>query len=152
MRFFRHLYAQVLVAILLGVALGELRPEWGEEMKPLGDGFIKLIKMLIAPIIFLTVVTGIAGMGDLKKIGRVGMKALFYFEVVSTLSLIIGLLVVNWIQPGNGLNATAATLDAKAITQYTTAAQHWSVVGFCSTLFRTHLSAHLRREKFCRCC
>ena len=91
MKFFRHLYVQVLVAILFGVALGELRPEWGEEMKPLGDGFIKLIKMLIAPVVFCTVVSGIAGMQDMRKVGRVGGKALLYFEVVSTFALFIGL-------------------------------------------------------------
>ena len=130
MRIFRHLYVQVLVAIVLGVLLGHYEPELGEKMKPLGDGFIKLIKMLIAPIIFATVVTGIAGMGDLKKIGRVGLKALLYFEVVSTLALIIGLLVVNWIQPGAGFNANPATLDTKSIEQYTTAAQHTSVADF----------------------
>jgi aerobic C4-dicarboxylate transport protein len=147
MRLFRHLYVQVLVAIMLGVALGQLQPEWGEAMKPLGDAFIKLIKMLIAPIIFLTVVTGIAGMGDLKKIGRVGLKALLYFEVVSTLALIIGLLVVNWIQPGAGLNADVATLDAKAVTPYTTAAQHASVVEFLLHLIPdTFVSAFAQGE------
>src|SRR5665213_2256781 len=130
MKIFRHLYVQVLVAILLGVALGQFRPEWGAEMKPLGDAFIKAIKLLIAPIIFLTVVTGIAGMGDLKKIGRVGLKSLLYFEGVSTLALIIGLVVVNWVQPGAGLNANAAMLVAKSVAQYTTAAQHTSVVEF----------------------
>ena len=130
MKIFRHLYVQVLAAIVAGVLLGWLSPEWGAEMKPLGDAFIKLIKMLIAPIIFTTVVTGIAGMGDLKKIGRVGVKALLYFEVVSTLALIIGLLVVNWIQPGAGLNADPATLDTKAVAQYTAAAQHVSTVDF----------------------
>ena len=130
MKLFRHLYVQVLVAIMLGVALGHFRPDWGEQMKPLGDGFIKLIKLLIAPIIFLTIVTGIAGMGDLKKIGRVGLKAFLYFEVVSTLALVIGLLVVNWIQPGVGLNANLAALDPKSIEQYTTAAKHSSIVEF----------------------
>ena len=130
MKIFRHLYVQVLAAIVLGVLLGWLEPEWGAAMKPLGDAFIKLIKLLIAPIIFATVVTGIAGMGDLKKIGRVGLKALLYFEVVSTLALIIGLLVVNWIQPGVGLNADPATLDASAVAQYTTVAQHASTVDF----------------------
>jgi aerobic C4-dicarboxylate transport protein len=130
MKIFRHLYVQVLAAIVAGVLLGWLSPGWGAEMKPLGDAFIKLIKMLIAPIIFTTVVTGIAGMGDLKKIGRVGVKALLYFEVVSTLALIIGLLVVNWIQPGAGLNADPATLDTKAVAQYTAAAQHVSTVDF----------------------
>ena len=130
MKVFRHLYAQVLAAIVVGVLLGWLSPEWGAAMRPLGDGFIKLIKMLIGPIIFTTVVAGIAGMGDLKKIGRVGVKALLYFEVVSTIALIIGLIVVNWIEPGVGLNADPATLDTRQIAQYTTAAQHTSVVDF----------------------
>lgn len=130
MKIFRHLYVQVLTAIVIGVLLGSLSPEWGAKMQPLGDAFIKLIKMLIAPIIFATVVAGIASMGDLKKIGRVGLKALLYFEVVSTLALIIGLLVVNWIQPGAGFNADPATLDTKSIVQYTTAAQQVSIVGF----------------------
>ena len=129
MKFLRHLYVQVLVAIVLGVVLGCTEPAWGAAMKPLGDAFIKLIKMLIAPIIFTTVVTGIAGMGDLKKIGRVGLKALVYFEVVSTLALIIGLLVVNWIQPGVGLNAVTTGADAAAVAPYA-AAPHGSVVEF----------------------
>ena len=107
MKILRHLYVQVLIAIVLGVILGYTEPAWGAAMKPLGDAFIKLIKMLIAPIIFTTVVSGIAGMGDLKKIGRAGLKALFYFEVVSTLALVIGLLVVNWIQPGWALMRTS---------------------------------------------
>jgi aerobic C4-dicarboxylate transport protein len=130
MKIFRHLYVQVLVAIVLGVILGYTEPAWGAAMKPLGDAFIKLIKMLIAPIIFTTVVTGIAGMGDLKKIGRVGLKALLYFEVVSTLALIIGLVVVNWIQPGVGINADVASLDAKSVAAYTSAAQHSSTTDF----------------------
>ena len=130
MKIFRHLYVQVLVAIVLGVLLGSTEPEWGTAMKPLGDAFIKLIKLLIAPIIFTTVVTGIAGMGDLKKIGRVGLKALLYFEVVSTLALVIGLVVVNWIQPGVGINADVASLDTKAVAQYTTVAQNSSTVDF----------------------
>jgi aerobic C4-dicarboxylate transport protein len=130
MKLFRHLYFQVLVAIVLGVLLGAAEPAWGATLKPLGDVFIKLIKMLIAPIIFITVVTGIAGMGDLKKLGRVGLKALLYFEVVSTLALVIGLLVVRWLQPGAGINADAATLDAREVASYATAAQHSSVVDF----------------------
>ena len=130
MKILRHLYVQVLIAIVLGVILGYTEPAWGAAMKPLGDAFIKLIKMLIAPIIFTTVVSGIAGMGDLKKIGRVGLKALFYFEVVSTLALVIGLLVVNWIQPGVGINADVTTLDTKSVAQYTTAAQHSSTTDF----------------------
>src|SRR5512138_3145719 len=99
-KFYQILYVQVLFAISLGVLLGAFYPEVGTAMKPLGDSFIKLIKMIIAPVIFCTVVTGIAGMEDMKKVGRVGAKALLYFEIVSTLALGIGLLVINVIQPG----------------------------------------------------
>jgi aerobic C4-dicarboxylate transport protein len=121
-RFFSSLYVQVLAAIVLGVVLGEFAPEWAVPLKPLGDGFIKLIKMLIAPIIFTTVVAGIAGMGDMKKVGRVGAKALLYFELVTTLALIIGLIVANVFTPGAGVHATAASLDAKSVATYVDAA------------------------------
>ena len=124
MKFFRSLYIQVLIAIVLGVALGYFEPEFGAKLKPLADVFIKLIKMVIAPIIFATVVVGIAGMGDMKKLGRIGAKTLLYFEVVTTLALVIGLVVVNVFKPGVGLNADPKTLDASAVAQYTTAAQH----------------------------
>jgi aerobic C4-dicarboxylate transport protein len=117
-RFYRSLHFQVLAGILIGIALGIFYPKTGEAMKPLGDGFIKLIRMVIAPIIFCTVVVGIANVGDMKKLGRIGVKALLYFEVVSTLSLIIGLIVVTVFQPGAGINATAATLDAKSVAEY----------------------------------
>ena len=127
-RFFSNLYVQVLVAIFLGVLLGRFRPEWAVPLKPLGDGFIKLIKMLIAPIIFTTVVAGIAGMGDMKKVGRVGVKALLYFEVVTTFALIIGLLVANGFAPGAGVHATAASLDAKSVAPYVGAGQAMSAV------------------------
>ena len=103
-RWYQHLYVQVLTAIVLGVLLGHFYPSLGEAMKPLGDAFIKMIKMLIAPIIFFTVVHGIASMKDMKKVGRVGLKALIYFEVVTTLALVIGLIVVNLWQPGVGMN------------------------------------------------
>ncbi|UFS70794.1 dicarboxylate/amino acid:cation symporter [Geomonas sp. RF6] len=126
----QHLYFWVLVAIAIGVALGYYAPETAVAMKPLGDGFIKLIKMIIAPVIFCTVVTGIAGMEDMKKVGRVGAKALFYFEVVSTLALAIGLVVVNVIQPGVGMNADVTKLDTKALSAYTTAAKNQSLVDF----------------------
>ena len=116
---YRSLYFQVLVGIALGVALGFFNPHAGEQMKPLGDGFIKLIRMMIAPIIFCTVVTGIAGIGDMGKLGRVGLKALLYFEVVSTLALLIGLVVVSVVKPGAGVNADAATLDTKSVAQFT---------------------------------
>ncbi len=117
-KFYRHLYFQVLVAIILGAGLGFLYPAVGERMKPLGDGFIKLIKMVIAPIIFTTVVVGIAGIGDMKKLGRVGLKALLYFEVVTTFALLTGLIVVKYFQPGADVNADPATLDASAVAQY----------------------------------
>jgi aerobic C4-dicarboxylate transport protein len=119
-----HLYLQVLIAIVLGVAVGHFHPGLGESLKPLGDAFIKLIKMLIGPIIFTTVVSGIGGMGDLKAVGRVGLKALIYFEGVTTLALVIGLVVANAFAPGAGMHATAATLDAGAVAQYTKAAQN----------------------------
>ena len=124
------LYLQVLAAIVVGVIVGYLWPDFGASLKPLGDGFIKLVKMLIAPIIFATVVVGLAGMGDLKKVGRVGGKALLYFEIVSTLALIIGLVVANVFTPGAGVHANAATLDAKAVAGYTKAAQGQTTAEF----------------------
>jgi aerobic C4-dicarboxylate transport protein len=117
--FYKVLYFQVIFAIVCGVLIGHFKPEWGQMMKPLGDGFIKLIKMIIAPVIFCTVVSGIAGMQDMKKVGRVGGKALLYFEIVSTIALLIGLVVVNVMKPGAGFNANPATLDTKALAQYT---------------------------------
>jgi aerobic C4-dicarboxylate transport protein len=124
------LYLQVLAAIVVGVVVGYLWPDFGASLKPLGDGFIKLVKMLIAPIIFATVVVGLAGMGDLKKVGRVGGKALLYFEIVSTLALIIGLVVANVFTPGAGVHANAASLDAKAVAGYTKAAQGQTTAEF----------------------
>jgi aerobic C4-dicarboxylate transport protein len=128
--FYKILYVQVVFAIILGVLLGVFYPAIGTSMKPLGDGFIKLIKMIIAPVIFCTVVAGIAGMQDMKKVGRVGGKALLYFEVVSTFALVIGLIVANVVKPGAGFNVDVAHLDAKAIAQYTEKAQHQSTVDF----------------------
>jgi aerobic C4-dicarboxylate transport protein len=115
----QHLYLQVLVAILAGVLLGHFRPGIGERMKPLGDTFITCIKMLIAPIIFCTVVHGIASMEDMKKVGRVGLKALIYFEVVTTLALVVGLFVVNVWRPGVGMNVDATALDTSSIETFT---------------------------------
>ena len=115
---YKSLYFQVIVAILIGVGLGHYYPESGAAMKPLGDGFIKLIKMMIAPIIFCTVVTGIAGMEDMKKVGKTGGMALLYFEIVSTLALIVGLVMVNVIQPGAGMHIDVTTLDTKEINNY----------------------------------
>jgi len=116
---YKSLYAQVITAIVIGVLLGHLYPESGAAMKPLGDGFIKLIKMMIAPIIFCTVVVGIAGMEDMKKVGKTGGLALLYFEIVSSLALVIGLVVVNLLQPGVGMNVDPAHLDTKGIAAYT---------------------------------
>ncbi len=124
------LYAQVLVAIVLGVMVGYVWPAFGIRLQPLGDGFIKLIKMLIAPIIFTTVVAGLAGMGDLKKVGRVGLKALVYFEVMTTFALIIGLVVANVFAPGAGVHATAASLDGTAIAGYAAAAESQNAVDY----------------------
>ena len=116
---YKSLYAQVIAAIVIGVLLGHFYPESGAAMKPLGDGFIKLIKMIIAPIIFCTVVVGIAGMEDMKKVGKTGGLALLYFEIVSSLALVIGLVVVNLLQPGVGMNVDPAHLDTKGIAAYT---------------------------------
>ncbi|HBI20799.1 MAG TPA: hypothetical protein DDY79_16125, partial [Brevundimonas sp.] len=110
--FYRHLYFQVLIAIALGALIGHFWPEFGERLKPLGDGFIKLVKMVIAPVIFLTIVTGIAGMRDLGSVGRVAAKAFAYFLVFSTLALIVGLIIANIVRPGHGLNIDPATLNA----------------------------------------
>src|SRR5436190_3087406 len=118
-----HLYVQVLAAIAAGVVLGYFSPQLGQRMQPLGDGFIRVIRMLIAPIIFCTVVHGIAGMDDLKKVGRVALKALVYFEAVTTFALIIGLVIVNVLQPGAGMNVDASKLDAAAMRTYTTQAR-----------------------------
>src|SRR5882762_4043198 len=120
---YKVLYVQVLIAIAIGVLVGYFYPDLGKELKPLGDGFIALIKMMIAPVIFCTVVHGIASMGDLKKLGRVGVKTLVYFEVVSTLALIIGLIVGEIVQPGVGFNIDPATLDAKSVASYVTRAK-----------------------------
>ena len=116
---YKSLYVQVIAAIIVGVLLGHFLPGTGEAMKPLGDGFIKLIKMMIAPIIFCTVVVGIAGMEDMKKVGKTGGLAILYFEIVSTIALIVGLIIVNLAQPGAGMNIDPTTLDAGAIAQYT---------------------------------
>ena len=122
------LYVQVLIAIAIGIALGHFYPDLGKAMKPLGDGFIALIKMMIAPVIFCTVVHGISSMGDLKRVGRVGVKALVYFEVVSTLALAIGLIVGEVLQPGAGFNIDPAALDAKAVATYVTQAKQDGVI------------------------
>ncbi len=116
---YKSLYFQVITAIVIGVLLGHFYPQTGEAMKPLGDGFIKLIKMIIAPIIFCTVVVGIAGMEDMKKVGKTGGLALLYFEIVSSIALVVGLVIINIVQPGAGMNIDANTLDTKGIAAYT---------------------------------
>ena len=128
--FWRSLYFWVLVGIALGVLVGWLSPTTGKALKPLGDGFISLVKMIITPVIFLTIVTGIAGMADLKAFGRVGLKAILYFLAVSTLSLAIGLVVANLVQPGAGLNVDPHALDISAISHFSSEAQHQDVVSF----------------------
>ena len=127
---YRIVYVQVLLAVAAGILVGAFFPEFGKSLKPLGDGFIKLVKMMIAPIIFCTVVHGIASMGDLKRLGRTGFKALVYFEVVSTLALVIGLVVVNLLRPGEGFNLDVHTLDAKVSQSYLTKAHSTDKVDF----------------------
>ncbi|MGQ3074838.1 MAG: dicarboxylate/amino acid:cation symporter [Ferrovibrionaceae bacterium] len=134
---YKRLYAQVLFAIVVGVILGAVAPDLGTAVKPLGDAFIKLIKMMIAPIVFCTVVVGIAKMGDMKEVGRVGLKALLYFEVVTTLALVIGLVVVNVVQPGHGINADPAHLDTKAVASYAAGAKSLSTVDFLVNIIPT---------------
>ena len=129
-RFYQTLYFRVLVGIVAGTVVGAYFPHFGQAMKPFGDGFIKLIRMMIAPIIFLSVTVGIAGIGDVRKLGRVGIKALVYFEVVTTLALAIGLGVATIFQPGRGMNIDARTLDAKSIAQYTGAGKELSGIDF----------------------
>lgn len=128
--FYRMLYVQVLAAITIGILLGHFYPETGVALKPLGDGFVKLIKMVIAPIIFCTVVSGIAGMQDMKTVGKTGGYALLYFEIVSTLALLIGLVVVNVVQPGVGMHIDPSTLDASKIAAYAQAGEQQSTIGF----------------------
>lgn len=137
--FYRSLYLQVICAVVIGVALGHFYPSVGAEMKPLGDGFIKLIKMMIAPIIFCTVVVGIAGMEDMKKVGKTGGLALLYFEVVSSFALIIGLVLVNVFQPGSGMNVDVSTLDTKAIAAYTGPGKMVGTVDFLLNIIPTAL-------------
>src|SRR5215510_1438038 len=125
---YRILYVQVLIAIALGILIGYFWPDLGKQLKPLGDGFIALIKMMIAPVIFCTVVHGISSMGDLKRVGRVGLKALIYFEVVSTVALAIGLLVGEILKPGAGFNIDPASIDAKSVATYVTKAKEEGIV------------------------
>ncbi|MDZ4310692.1 MAG: dicarboxylate/amino acid:cation symporter [Cypionkella sp.] len=128
--FYRHLYFQVIFAIILGALIGHFWPSFGESLKPLGDGFIKLVKMIIAPVIFLTIVTGLAGMTSLRGVGSVAAKAFGYFFVFSTLALVVGLIVANVVQPGAGMNIDPSTLDASAVQGYSEKAHESTVTGF----------------------
>jgi len=139
---YRHLYVQVLVAIILGVLVGHFYPTTGEALKPIGDAFIKLVKMIISPVIFLTIVTGIAGMRDLHRVGRVAIKALAYFLLFSTLALFIGLIVANVVRPGEGLNIDPVTLDAGKVSEYAARAHDTTITGFLlETIPDTFLSS-----------
>lgn len=135
--FYKILYVQVIIAIVIGVLLGYFFPATGAAMKPLGDGFIRLIKMLIAPIIFCTVVVGIAGMEDMKKVGKTGGLALLYFEVVSTLALIVGLIMINLVQPGKGMNKVATATDAASVAQYSDSDKMQSTTDFLMNIIPT---------------
>jgi len=141
--FWRSLYVQVLAAIMLGILLGWLRPDLGVELKPLGDAFIKLVKMVIAPVIFLTVVTGIAGLGHLGDLGRVALKAFAYFITVSTLALIIGLIVANLVRPGAGMHIDPASLDVSHVAEYAEKAHHASTTAFLTDIIPTTLVSAL---------
>jgi aerobic C4-dicarboxylate transport protein len=126
----KSLYIQVLIAIIIGVALGHFYPAIGEQMNPLAIGFVKLVKMVIAPIIFITVVVGIGKLSDTAEVGRIGLKAILYFEVLTTVAMLIGLVVGHLVQPGDGMNVDPASLDARAIARYTSDAGHQSVADF----------------------
>jgi aerobic C4-dicarboxylate transport protein len=128
--FFQTLYFRVLLGILAGVVVGRFFPSFGASLKPLGDGFLKLIRMLVAPVVFLTVVSGIAKFGDLRRLGRVGLKSLVYFESVTTFALVLGLVIATLVHPGRGINANPASLDTRSIAQYTTGAAHTGATDF----------------------
>ncbi|KEZ71538.1 C4-dicarboxylate transport protein [Pseudomonas syringae] len=142
-RWYSRLYVQVLIGIVLGAAIGYFEPDVGAKLQPFADGFIKLIKMLLAPIIFGTVVVGIAKMGSIKEVGRIGVKALVYFEILSTIALVIGLIVVNIVKPGAGMNINAGTLDGSAVSKYSQAAseQGGTIEFFLNIIPTTFLGA-----------
>ena len=129
-KLFKGLYAQVILGILLGITIGFFFPAFAVNLKPLGDGFIRLVKMMIAPVIFCTIVNGIAGMQNIKKVGRIGIKTIVYFEVISTLALLIGMIVINLMKPGVGMNIDPATLDAQSVTTYITQSKETDTVSF----------------------
>jgi aerobic C4-dicarboxylate transport protein len=135
--FYRHLYFQVLIAIVAGALIGHFQPDLGVNLKPLGDGFIKLVKMIISPVIFLTIVTGLAGMGSLRGVGAVAGKAFAYFFFFSTLALVVGLIVANVVQPGSGMNIDPASLDASKVTDYAAKAHETTLTGFVLDIIPT---------------
>jgi aerobic C4-dicarboxylate transport protein len=138
-KFYQILYVQVIFAIIIGILLGYYKPDTAEAMRPLGDGFIKLVKLIIAPVIFLTVSTGIAGMNDLKRVGRVAGKAFAYFLCFSTVALILGMLVSHLVQPGAGMHIDPHTLDSKAVADYVTKAHDSTVTGFLMNVIPSSL-------------
>ncbi|RUU48621.1 dicarboxylate/amino acid:cation symporter [Mesorhizobium sp. M6A.T.Ca.TU.002.02.2.1] len=140
-RHFARAYVQVLAAIILGAAIGYFHLETGQSLKPLGDAFIKVVKMIIAPVIFLTIATGIAGMSDLQKVGRVAAKAMVYFLTFSTLALVVGLIVANIVQPGAGLNIDPASLDVQAVKGYVATAHEQSVTSFLMNIIPSTIAS-----------
>src|SRR5204863_9504755 len=144
--FYRTLYGQVLIATIAGVAFGAAFKDAGAAMRPLGDAFIRLIRMIVAPIVFCTVVVGIAGVGDVKALGKTGLLTLIYFEVVSTIALLIGLLAVNLTKPGAGMNVDAAKLDPSAVAQYVTAGKSLTASDFLLGIIPTSIVDALARS------
>jgi aerobic C4-dicarboxylate transport protein len=142
---FGKLYVQILIAIAVGILLGHFYPNAGVEMKPIGDAFISLIRAVVPPIIFATVVVGIAKMGDMRKVGVVGLKALIYFEVVSTIALLVGLVVGNVLQPGAGMHIDPATLDDKAVAAYVTGAKSYTIIDFLTKMIPTNMIGDLAK-------
>lgn len=144
--FYQHLYVQVLIAIVAGALLGHFHPTLGAALKPLGDAFIKLVKMVIAPVIFLTLVSGIAGLGELRSAGRIALKAFGYFLFFSTLALVVGLIVANVVQPGAGMNVDPVTLDTGAVKDYAAKAHETSLIGFLLAIIPTTLVSALAQD------
>ncbi|WP_293934536.1 C4-dicarboxylate transporter DctA [Sphingobacterium sp. UBA6645] len=141
-KIFSSLYVQVILAIIIGILIGIFYPDFAVKMKPLGDGFIKLIKMVIAPLIFASIVIGIAGMKDVKKVGKIGLTAIIYFEIMTTIALLIGLVFVNWIQPGTGMNVNPAELDPTAISEYVSKSQeHKTTMDFIISIIPDNVVA-----------
>ena len=146
-RWYSHLYLQVLVAIGLGILVGHLSPKTGISLRPLGDGFVALIRMMIGPVVFCTVVQGIGSMSDLKKVGRIGIKALLYFEIVSTIALGVGMLVAHLLHPGAGLNIEASNFDTTAVSTYVSHAKQIGIVGWLEAIIpQTFVSAFVNGD------